>query len=132
MNTEYSVRPIHSDWWQVAKFQGNKWPEAVYLVREVYRGGWNCDCPAREDCKHMRIVKEYIRVGQPHMNVFWVDRHGEVSGVYASFTTSWKAELEKIDEITSKGRSGRGIRQSEKGAGGRGTGTPRRIRKRKS
>jgi hypothetical protein len=53
---------------EVAKFNFRRRPEAVYLVERRTRQGqfiWNCDCPAGRECKHIRMVKEWVAAGMP-------------------------------------------------------------------
>lgn len=91
--SEYVVRPSSPGYYEVAKFTGAPWPEIIY--RAVSADSCTCAGSIHGHCRHMEIVKEYIRMGAPHMNLFWLDANGEVNGFVLNFTPL-RREYEKV------------------------------------
>lgn len=102
LNPEYTVRPVDLVNFEVAKFQLNKWPDKVYIVslqKHGVRPFWRCNCIAaengQENCRHVRMVREYIDRGWPSINMFWLDLVGDINGMYLDFKPLRK-EYEKV------------------------------------
>lgn len=75
MTPEYCVRMYHPSfvatlerrYYEVAKFEGSKEPSKVYLTTS----DGQCTCPAQGDCKHVELVREFKRLNEPWLTVFW-------------------------------------------------------------
>jgi hypothetical protein len=48
----------------VTSWTTGKGPKNIYNVIDTH-GKWSCNCPAKGICKHIQMVKEYLRNGKP-------------------------------------------------------------------
>lgn len=90
ITTEYYVRPSPAgNWWyEVAKFEGRSKPASVYYVSNEY-----CTCPAATSCKHVELVKEFKRLKEPWLTVFW-----QLDGKWQWYEVLGHAEPEIFDD----------------------------------
>jgi hypothetical protein len=58
--TEYYIREMGKNKYEVSVWKRGDTPSAVYICSEN-----SCDCPARGKCKHMQLVKDWIKAGKP-------------------------------------------------------------------
>lgn len=77
MSDIYVVRRLGVETFELAKFTDNVEPSKVYTVYAPYDAKVvSCDCPgwkhtAGEDHKHVRLVRRFIRIGEPELTAFW-------------------------------------------------------------
>lgn len=64
-DTDYQVRELKYDTYQVTKWIKGKNPDNIYNILK-YGGSWSCDCPVRGKCKHIDLVKKWIKDGKPN------------------------------------------------------------------
>lgn len=72
---EYYIRRLTNGSYNVSKFEGREAPSAVYNLTKHRSGYWVCSCPAYtrdggKNCKHGRMVQEFIDAGEPIPNAF--------------------------------------------------------------
>jgi len=60
---EYMVREIGPNTYEVTKWTHGASPTGIYTVRAFKK--WTCDCPARGKCRHMDIVREWLKKNKP-------------------------------------------------------------------
>ncbi len=67
--SDYLVREDTPNSYTVSKWELNKEPESVYIIKFNQQRGWKCNCPAgsRGSCKHPEVVKKWIRNGKKEM-----------------------------------------------------------------
>lgn len=49
----------------VSKWTHGKEPRDVYTITKG-KTSWTCTCPVRSSCKHISLVKEWIKEGKPN------------------------------------------------------------------
>ena len=59
---EYMVRETELNTYEVTKWTHGKAPTGIYTVRLFKKE--SCDCPARGKCRHIQIVKDWIKAGK--------------------------------------------------------------------
>lgn len=62
---EYQVRNVSGTHYQVTKWLNGKQPREVFDVMDKGTRGWSCNCPVRSSCKHIQMVKDWIKAGSP-------------------------------------------------------------------
>lgn len=61
MEKSYAINPITKDVYDVVKWEDKNEPSAIYHVQPDEFGFFECDCPARKTCRHIKLVTRYIR-----------------------------------------------------------------------
>jgi len=62
---DYQIRKVTNKYYQVTKWGRGKAPKEVYDVYEN-PNGWKCNCAVRGVCKHIKMVKDWIKDGMPN------------------------------------------------------------------
>ena len=60
---EYLIREIEPDTYEVSKWTHGSGPVEIYTVR-MFKNKKTCTCPARGVCKHIKMVREWIKKGK--------------------------------------------------------------------
>jgi len=63
--SEYVIREITPNEYGVTKWTKGDTPSQIYSCYDRGKGKWECSCPARGTCKHIKMVKEWIKKGKP-------------------------------------------------------------------
>ena len=63
MGADYMVQETGPSQYTVTKWEGKNYPTAEYRV--VEGPNWSCNCPARVPCKHVALVKKWLKSGKP-------------------------------------------------------------------
>lgn len=63
---DYVIREIGKNTYEITVWGRGDTPDAIYTVKMNPKGtdGF-CDCPARARCKHIKMVKDWIKAGKP-------------------------------------------------------------------
>jgi hypothetical protein len=98
---EYVVGMVGEHTFTVAKFGLRGWPLTIYTVGWYGGDHLTCSCPGgmHLQCKHRKMVWQYLNHGMPVMNCFWLDNKGVVNGVFAHVSAELKEQIEGITEV---------------------------------
>jgi len=61
-DVDYIIRELGKGKYEISVWKRGDTPSAVYTCTE--KG--NCTCPARGTCKHVKLVKDWIKAGKPN------------------------------------------------------------------
>uniref|UniRef100_A0A6M3KDJ5 SWIM-type domain-containing protein n=1 Tax=viral metagenome TaxID=1070528 RepID=A0A6M3KDJ5_9ZZZZ len=62
--SEYMIREVGVNQYEITKWTRGDTPTEIYRCYNTGKGKWTCDCPARGTCKHIKMVKDWIKKGK--------------------------------------------------------------------
>ena len=84
--TEYFIRKMDTNQYQISKFDGGQAPQALYDMKYYpTKDHWYCNCPGywrqknKAEHKHVRMAQIFRdTLKEEHGHAFWLDLDGQI------------------------------------------------------
>ena len=67
---DYMIREIRPNEYEVSKWTRGDTPAELYTVYQRGKNKWQCGCPVKGKCKHIKMVQDWLKGGkQPFIDI---------------------------------------------------------------